>query len=280
MNTYISKNADGTYEITFHEPFVSDYPEHCKERGRRTVAMRPDVQPDSEHVEYLAMGNSVVDCLVARVTSASYEGGATAFEVEGLDGIDPGEGWFVVHELGVPGLKEARELVALYVRDGGQVDVAAGTALLDRAATFANDRALTPADFGLDGLERAIAGAESQCYAHLEGVEARVRDESQRALDRERTKMANYFDYRDIAARDRVESTRQTLRQLEAADSADTRRIIPVWQANVARDERLIEQLVHERTEQLAALQRRATGSGDLRLLALARIHITAEEDA
>jgi len=107
-----------------------------------------------------------------------------------------------------------------------------------------------------------------------------VRDESQRVLDRERTKMTNYFDYRDIAARDRVESSRQTLRQLEAADSADTRRIIPVWKANVARDERLIEQLVEERTEQLAALQRRATGSGDLRLLALARVHITAEEEA
>lgn len=279
VNTYLSKNADGTYEITFHEPFVSDYPQHSKERRRRTVAMRPDVQPDSEHVEYLAMGNAVVDDLIARATSSAYEGGAAAFEIEDPIGIEPGEGWFVVHELGVPGLKEARELMPVFVRDGGEVDMAAGGALLDRAAIFPNDRGLTPADWTLDELDPAIAAAEARCYQHLEGIEARVREESLRALERERAKMVNYFDYRDVAAKDRLASSQQTLRQLEGADSAETRRIIPVWKANVARDERLIEELTAERAAQLAALQRRATGSGDLRLVALARVHITKEED-
>ncbi|MGY1793084.1 DEAD/DEAH box helicase [Geodermatophilus sp. SYSU D00525] len=280
VNTHLSKNSDGTYEITFHEPFVSDYPHHSKERRRRTVAMRPDVRPDSEHVEYLAMGNAVVDDLIARVTSSSYEGGAAAFEIEDDAGIEPGEGWLVVHELGVPGLKEERGLMPLFVRDGGDLDAAGGSALLDRAATFPNDRAMAPADFSLDDLDTAIAAAEARCYEHLGAVEVRVREESQRALERERAKMANYFDYRDVAAQDRLASSQQTLRQLEAADSSDTRRtIIPVWKANVARDERLIEQLSQEREDQLAALQRRATGSGDLRLVALARVHIGAEED-
>jgi ATP-dependent helicase HepA len=278
-NTYLSKNADGTYEITFREPFVSDYPQHCKERRRRTVAMRPDVRPDSEHVEYLAMGNAVVDDLIARATSSSYAGGAAAFEIEDVAGVEAGEGWLVVHELGVPGLKEARELMPLLVRDGGDLDVAAGSALLDRAATFPNDRAMTPSDFGLDDLDTAIAAAEARCYEHLGAIEVRVREESQRALERERAKMANYFDYRDVAAQDRLASSKQTFRQLEAADSSETRRIIPVWKANVARDERLIEQLTQEREDQLAALQRRATGSGDLRLVALARVHIGAEDD-
>lgn len=279
VNTHLSKNADGTYEITFHEPFVSDYPQHSKERRRRTVAMRPDVRPDSEHVEYLAIGNAVVDDLIARATSSSYKGGAAAFEIEDVAGVKAGEGWLVVHELGVPGLKEARELMALFVRDGGDLDVAAGSALLDRAATFPNDRAVSPTDFGLDDLDTAIAAAEARCYEHLGDVEVRVREDSQRALERERTKMANYFDYRDVAAQDRLASSQQTLRQLEAADSSETRRILPVWKANVARDERLIEQLTQEREDQLAALQRRATGSGDLRLVALARVHIGIEED-
>jgi hypothetical protein len=90
--------------------------------------------------------------------------------------------------------------------------------------------------------------------------------------------MANYFDYRDVAAHDRLRSSQQTLRQLEAADNSETRRIIPVWKANVARDARLIEQLVVERAEQIAALQRRAAGSGDLRLIGLARVHVMPEE--
>jgi len=278
VNTYLSKNGDGTYEITFHEPFVSDYPQHSKERPRRTVAMRPDVRTDSEHVEYLAMGNAVVDDLIARVTSPSYEGAAAAFEIEDTAGVEAGEGWLVIHELGVPGLKEARELMSLFVRDVGNLDVAAGSALLDRAATFPNDRALTPADLDLDDLDTAIAAAEARCYEHLDAIEIRVREESQRALERERAKMANYFDYRHIAAQDRLASSKQTLRQQEAADNSETRRIIPVWKANVARDERLIEQLVVEQAEQLAALQRRATGSGDLRLLALARVHVMPGE--
>lgn len=278
VNTHLSKNGDGTWEITFHEPFVSDYPQHSKERPRRTVAMRPDVCTDSEHVEYLAMGNTVVDDLIARATSPSYEGGAAAFEIEDTAGVEAGEGWLVIHELGVPGLKEARELMSLFVRDVGILDVAAGSALLDRAATFPNDRALTPADFDLDDLDTAIAAAEARCYEHLGAIEIRVREESQRALERERAKMANYFDYRHIAAQDRLTSSQQTLRQQEATDNSETRRIIPVWKANVARDERLIEQLVVERAEQLAALQRRATGSGDLRLLALARVHVMPGE--
>ncbi|MDP9409672.1 MAG: SNF2-related protein [Actinomycetota bacterium] len=277
VKTYLSRNADGTFDITFHEPFVSDYPQHCKERRTRTVALRPDVRPDSEHVEYLAMGHALVDDLVARVTASSYAGGASAFEVASVNGVQAGQGWLVVHELGVPGLKEAREVVTLFIRDDQYVDAAAGHALIDRAATFPNDVALSPADYPLDGLDDAIARAEEHCYARLHEVESAVRTDSERALDREREKMAAYFDYRDLAARDRLESSQQTLRQLEAADSADTRRIIPVWKANVARDERLIEQLAEERHNRLSALTRRAAGSGDLRLLALARVHIEDE---
>ena len=277
VKTYLSRNADGTFEVTFHEPFVSDYPQHCKDRRSRTVALRPDVRPDSEHVEYLAMGHPLVDDLIARVTATSYSGGASAFEVEGTDGVNPGQGWLVVHELGVPGLKEARELVALFVRDGQELDPAAGAALLVRAANFHNDPALAPADYSLDELDQAIAVAEVHCYARLHEVEGAVREESQRVLDREREKMIAYFDYRDVAGRDRLQGSQQTLRQLEAADSAETRRIIPVWRANVARDERLIEQLAEERQNRLSALTRRAAGSGDLRLLAVARVHIEDE---
>src|SRR5664280_3710948 len=160
-----TRSSEEPFEVTFHEPCVSDYPQHCKDRRSRTVALRPDVRPDSEHVEYLAMGHPLVDDLIARVTATSYSGGASAFEVEGTDGVNPGQGWLVVHELGVPGLKEARELVALFVRDGQELDPAAGAALLVRAANFHNDPALAPADYSLDELDQAIAVAEVHCYA-------------------------------------------------------------------------------------------------------------------
>ena len=47
-----------------------------------------------------------------------------------------------------------------------------------------------------------------------------------------------------------------------------------MWRANVARDERLIGELAAEREAQLAQLDKRAAGCGDLRLVAVARVEI------
>ena len=275
VNTHLSRQPDGTFEITFHEPFVSDFPQHSKEGGRkRTVAMRADVKPDSEHVEYLALGHPVIDDLMARVTSPSYSGSAAAFEVE-ADDRPPRSGWLVVYELGVPALKEVRELAPFFIEDGGLVDPEVGRELLHRAASFPNDHSLSPADVPVDTLDVALAAAEVEGFARLAELEEQARAESSKQLEREQAKLVTYFDYRDQAARDRLESSQRILANLETSEHADSRRIIPVWRANVARDERLIEELRAERGAQLAQLNNRASGAGDLRLVAAARVEIT-----
>jgi ATP-dependent helicase HepA len=274
VNTFLSRQSDGTYEITFHEPFVSDYPQHCKDRlRRRTVAFRPDVKPDSEHVEFLALGHPVVDELTARATSPNYAGSAAAFEIDASDEIPQATGWLIVHELGVPTLRELRELAPTFVHDSGEVDTHLGLRLLERAASFPNDRALSPADVTGD-LDSAVSAAESVGFARLQQLEADAHDQSERQIVRERAKLSAYFDYRDQAARDRLDSSRRVLRGLEAADNPDTRRILPVWRANVARDERLIQELAADRVERLQQLEHRAGGAGDLRLVAVARVEI------
>jgi SNF2 family DNA or RNA helicase len=275
VNTYLSRQPDGTFEITFHEPFMSDFPHHSKEGGRkRTVAMRPDVKPDSEHVEYLALGHPVVDDLIARATSPSYAGSAAAFEIEAAD-LSPRTGWLVVYELGVPALKEVRELASFFVDDEGSVDAELGYRLLTRAASFPNDHGLSPSDIPADDLDAALAVAEVAGFARLGELETQAVTESTKQLERERAKLTAYFDYRDQAARDRLHSSKRTLANMEASDQADRRRIIPVWRANVARDERLIEELASDRVAQLAQLESRASGGGDLRLVAAARVEIT-----
>ena len=140
-------------------------------------------------------------------------------------------------------------------------------------------RRLSPADVPVDGLDDALAAAEAT--ASLDSASSRRRrvHESIRQLERERAKLSAYFDYRDQAARDRLASSQQILANLEATDQTDSRRIIPVWRANVARNERLIEELATERVNQLAQLEQRATGGGDLRLVAVARVEITGGAD-
>ena len=185
-----------------------------------------------------------------------------------------------MHELGVPALKEIRELAPVFVHDGGHVDTDLGRRLLARAGSFPNDRALAPADVPADQLDSALAAAEAAGYARLDDLEASARTESERQLDRERAKLSAYYDYRDQAAQDRLESSKRVLAGLEASDNPERRRIIPVWRANVARDERLIDELATGRVEQLAQLDQRAAGGGDLRLMAVARVEITGGGDA
>ena len=281
VNTHLSHQGDGTYEIMFHEPFVSDHPEHCKNHlRRRTVALRSDVKPDSEHVEFFALGHPVVDDLVAAVTSTSYAGSAAAFEVDATEEIPPASGWLIVYELGVPALEEIREMAPIFIHDSGDVDTGIGRRLLERAGSFPNDHALSPADVPSDKLDSALSAAETAGFGRLQELEVHAHDESERQLGHERAKLSAYFDYRQQAARDRLVSSQRVLAGLEGADSAEIRRIIPVWRANVARDERLIEELAAERVERLSQLEKRAAGTGDLRLVAVARVEVVESEIA
>jgi hypothetical protein len=218
-----------------------------------------------------------VDQLVSDVTALGYAGSAAAFEVEQASELPSASGWLIVHEIGVPGLKEVRELTPVFVHDDGRLDPDLGQALMARAAGFPNDRSLAPADVPAVEFGAALLIAEAASYTRLDELEARAHAESASRLGREQAKLAGYFDYRQQAAGDRLQSSTKVLAQLAASDDADRRRIIPVWRANVARDERLIGELAAEREAQLAQLDKRATGSGDLRLLAVARVEIYSE---
>jgi hypothetical protein len=278
VNTYLDRQEDGSYRIAFHEPFLGDYPELAKGPLRkRTVAFRPDVMPDSEHIEYLALGHPVVDQLIARVTDSAYDGTSTAFEI-GDSSLPDAVGWLTVYELGVPGLRQVRQLWACFVSDQGTCDMSLGKALVDRCAQFPKDRDLSPDDFDTSVLDAALTAAESAAYEYLESLEASAQQDSANRLEREREKLSNFFDYRDQAAKDRLAASQKILADMERSEQADTRRIIPIWRANVSRDERLISQLKQERERRLSELTNHAQGKGDLRLVAVARVNITGEQ--
>lgn len=279
VNTHLASRGDGSYELTFHEPFLSDYPTHTKDRARKRLAtFRPDVCRDSEQVEYFTFGHPIVDDLVGRVTSPSYEGCATAFELEASGDLSPTAGWLVVTEVGVPAVKEVRELFPVFVHDGGRVDPELGAQLVIRCATFPKDEALSPGDIPTDTLDTALDEADALVYQRLESLEQQAREDSSRRVGRERDKLTRYFDYRQQAATDRLAMSQATLDRLETSSDPERRKIIPVWRANVARDERLIFELGDDRQRRLDQLELKATGSGDTRLIALARVEIKKTE--
>ena len=281
VNTHLAERGDGSYELTFHEPFLSDYPAHTKDRARkRLAAFRADVCRDSEQVEYFTFGHPIIDDLLGRVTSASYEGCSTAFEVDASDDLPQGEGWLVVTEIGVPAVKEVRELFSVFVHDDGRVDPELAMRLVARAAKFPKDEALSPGDIPLETLDMALDAADGLVYQRLSSLEQSAHEDSRRRIVRERDKLTRYFDYRQQAAVDRLAMSQATLAMLEASSDQERRKIIPVWRANVGRDERLISELGDDRQRRLDQLDLQATGSGDSRLVALARVEIRTTEAA
>lgn len=278
VHTWIENQHDGTYSLVFHEPFLSDYPELSEDRlRRRHVTFRADVATDSEEVEYLGLGHPVIDTLIQRVSAPQYPGSTAAIEIEETDGLPACTGWLIVHEIGVPALKEVRDLHGCFVADDGRTDTALGRQLLARAGRIPNDHALTPADVPVEAATQAVTAAESAAFHTLTGLEQEAARETIERIHRERTKLTNYFDYRDRAAADRLDSSRHTLANLEASTDPEQRRIIPVWRANVARDEKLVEQLAQEREGQLRQLEGKRHVAGDVSLVAVARVEIVGD---
>jgi len=186
----------------------------------------------------------------------------------------------VVTEIGVPAVKEVRELFSVFVHDDGRVDPELGAHLVARSAKFPKDEALSPGDIPIDTLDVALDAADRLVYQRLSTLEEHAHEDSRRRIDRERDKLTRYFDYRQQAAVDRLAMSQATLAMLEASSDQERRKIIPVWRANVARDERLISELADDRQRRLDQLDLQATGSGDSRLVALARVEIKTTEAA
>ena len=183
-------------------------------------------------------------------------------------------------EIGVPAVKEVRELFSVFVHDDGRVDPELGAHLVARSAKFPKDEALSPGDIPIDTLDVALDAADRLVYQRLSTLEEHAHEDSRRRIDRERDKLTRYFDYRQQAAVDRLAMSQATLAMLEASSDQERRKIIPVWRANVARDERLISELADDRQRRLDQLDLQATGSGDSRLVALARVEIKTTEAA
>jgi hypothetical protein len=180
----------------------------------------------------------------------------------------------------VPAVKEIRELFSVFVHDDGRADPELGSRLVARSAKFPKDEALSPGDIPIDTLDTALDAADGLVYRRLSTLEQHAHEDSGRRIDRERDKLTRYFDYRQQAAVDRLARSQTTLAMVEASTDQERRKIIPVWQTNVARDERLISELGDDRQRRLDQLDLRATGSGDSRLVALARVEIKTPEVA
>jgi superfamily II DNA or RNA helicase len=277
IRTHIKQVNGAEYQLSFNDPFTSDYPEFFIDGRKRRAVFRADQRQDTELVEYLAFGHPIIEALVERVLGATYPGVNGTLRLAADDELRAGSGWLFAYVLTVPGLRPVSRLVPVFVSDDGHTpSVDIGQAVILRAAKLPRfgEEPIPVEEIPFDLLEDVLAAAERFVNEAAAVMQTEAELDAQIRIDRERAKLEAYFDYRERAAADRLASTAATLERMKAATSEGERRIIPIWQANLERDERLVQELAEQRGRQLANLEKLRNPVVDWELVSAGRIEI------
>ncbi len=280
IRAHIGRPAHGEWQLTFHDPFTSDYPEFFVDGRKRRAVFRAAERKDTELVEYFAFGHPIVEAIVERVLDPRYPGVNGTRRIAAGDGLEPVQGWLFVYVLTVPGMRPLSQLVPVFVADDQTVSLEIGEALIRRASRLPRDgeAAIPREEIPFDSVDDAQGVAERFVNNAAAVLERDSQQQAETRADRERAKLKAYFDYRQQAATDRLAATAATLQRLEASADEGERRIIPVWHANLERDERLVQELADERARQLTTIDKLLHPVVDWELASAGRIEVVAAE--
>jgi hypothetical protein len=126
------------------------------------------------------------------------------------------------------------------------------------------------------GVAREIANRIA--VGHLLTRKLELADANRARLEQERAKLERFYEYKERAARDKLDSVERTLRRLEASESPEERRILPVWQKNLEDARRRVDQLGEERDRRLRDLIGRDEVSASNQLIAASFVEIVPRE--
>lgn len=276
VRTYI-KRMDSGYHLTFHGEFYDNHRKSILAGGKKMRAVfRRDRRPDEESVEFLAFGHPIVDTIVQRILAEGYEGVTGTRRIRANDELSPAKGWLFSFQFTVPGVQSTEHIVPVFVNDDGRVDDDAGQVILDRACEFDDHEQEIPLPKIPDNLDRLEPLAKDVVNTIQQRLQRDAEIKAAGRIDREVARLNTWFDYRERVARDRLTATRATLDRLQSSDDDSVRRIIPVWEANLRRDEALPDRLAQERRRRIADIERHRHPQVAWALKSLGRIEIVA----
>lgn len=280
VRTHIGRLAQEEWLLTFLEPFVSEYPEFFVDGRKRRAVFRAEQRKDTELIEYFAFGHPIVEAIVERVLNPRYVGATGTRRIAPGKDLQPTRGWLFVYLLTVPGVRSVSRILPVFVADDQTIPVEVGEALIKRSCRLSRDgESEVPLDeIPLDTLEAAHSLAERFVTDTAEVVERNAQREAKAHAERERAKLEAYFDYRQRAASDRVAATAATLDRLERSDNESERRIIPAWQANLSRDQQLVQELEGERARQFNDVDSLLRPVADWELVSTGWIEVSGAE--
>ena len=273
VNTYIKKSGD-TYELTFHGDFLEEYRRQLFVGGPRMKAvLRPDRRADAEDVEFMVFGHKVVDIIVNQVLGEEYEG-ATGTRALVADGDLPAtKGWLFQYQFTTSGIRDAEHLEAVFVSDTGEVSEERGRLLVQRAFRFDNERSISWEQIPVN-LDQIEPQASNFASARQQTLQSEAETDAAGRIEREISRLGDFYDYKERAARDKVEATRARLVRIKESGTESQRQILPVWEANLRRDEGISANLAEERRRRVEEAEQHRYPQVSSALKSLGRIEV------
>ena len=84
----------------------------------------------------------------------------------------------------------------------------------------------------------------------------------------------DFYDYKELAAKDKVEATRTTLARIQESGTEGQRQILPAWEANLRRDEGISANLAEERRRRIEEAEQHRYPQVSWALKSLGRIEV------
>ena len=144
-----------------------------------------------------------------------------------------------------------------------------------RVSTHARPR-FRRGEVPISGVRSIADVAESFAEDRRRKLQKEAEHEADRNVDREIGRLGDWFDYRERAARDRARSTQATLDRLRRSVEVSDHKIVPVWEANLRRDEELLTTLAKERDRRFTETESLRQPSVSSSLKSLGRVEIVA----
>lgn len=272
------RQTDGIYTLLFRGELLDTHKVQFVNGPKRKAVFRPDQRPDSEEIEFMAFGHPIIEAIVEQVLSQDYEGATGTRQMLADEDLAPTQGWLFTYHFTRPGPQSDELILPVYVSDEGEVDVETGHRLVARACRF--DNAETDIEIDeIPGNLAEIAEAASQfANDQKEQMQRSAEEQATKQVDREVARLEAWFDYRELTAQDRLQATHVTVDQLRRSEDEIQRRILPVWEANLRRDEDLLTKLARDRRNRIAEVEKYRHPQVAWSLKALGRIQVVAAE--
>lgn len=272
VGTYIGPATEGARTIHFHPPFTEEGRTLLNGIEDRYVCFDPHI--DSERAEYFGFGHPIVDALVQRVMSERPDGAAAIRVIsrERVPSVRPG--WQFNWRVATGGPQPKEYVTPVFIGDDGEEDTSLAEQLLRASREFAPETARMDAAAVASGIDAAHALSQRLIAERRDELRRELSEEAEARYSVERKRRERLYDNKENAAMDKIAASERTLQRLEGSDDENDRSVIPLWQANVRRDQAELEHIRGDRARALRELDETRRPAVTSSLLAVARIEV------